>query len=99
MHPKGGGRGAGLASAHDAKSDGRPHAAFTRVPSGCAPVAPSQITHSLPRRATGEEGRVLIKAAPEHAPHCRFRRRNRRGDPTAFDRTPTKTRDGGFFHR
>src|SRR5260370_27052259 len=51
MHPKGGGRGAGLASAHDAKSAGRPHAAFTRVQSGCAPVAPSQITHSLPRRA------------------------------------------------
>src|SRR5207244_13374255 len=51
MHPKGGGRGAGLASAHDAKSAGRPHAAFTRVQSGCAPVAPSQITHSLLRRA------------------------------------------------
>jgi tetratricopeptide (TPR) repeat protein len=40
-----------LASAHDAKSAGRPHAAFPRVQSGCAPVAPPQITHSLPRRA------------------------------------------------
>ena len=51
MHPKADGRGAGLASAHDAKFPGGPHRAFTRVQSGYAPVASSQITHSLPRRA------------------------------------------------
>src|SRR2546426_9427094 len=51
MHPQADGRGAGLASAHDAKFPGGPHRVFTRVQSGYAPVASSQITHSLPRRA------------------------------------------------